>query len=688
VVDERRVLISSEPQLSPEEVARRTFGTVFRGFDPTEVRNYLRRVSDELGVARERQRHVEHLLADAQSRSNAPPPPLDEATLTAALGEETARVLQTAREASIDIKAKAQENVERLLRQAHEDAARIREEAQGIFAVHEAEAIEAAEAIRNDAQADADAVRAHAQAESAGVVEAARERAREMLEEAKEIRAKVLGDVVRRRNVARVQVAQLRAGRERLLDAYRVVRETLDHVTVELGRAEDEARVAAEAAGQKAGAELAGDAAVDVSELDPELLGEPVAVDLTADLPDPALAAVIPLPRPDHEQPSEPEPDTPDAESTAEPESAPDVGGTEENEPAPPGMDGLPEAPLDIVEPPEDIEEVRIIVPVATEPEPEPAQEPEPEPEAIEPEPEPEVIEPEPEPEPDTVAAEDPVDEAPTEGAGHDPAPVDDLFARIRAGRAEAVAKAQQVLAEATPAGTVPVNGSAPTVTEEDPGDVALRRRDQALEPLSAQLAKRLKRAMQDEQNDVLDHLRVHKGRPGIGDVLPDPDAQGGRYRDVALPLLVQAAEAGAAAAGDAAAAVDLGPLVADLADAVTGPLRRRLDDGFAAAAREDDDAGATAERVGAAYREWKMQRMERLAADQLAAAYALGGYTAAPAGTAMRWIVHDLDGPCPDCDDNALAGPTPRGEAYPTGQAHPPAHAGCHCLLVPAPST
>jgi hypothetical protein len=45
---------------------------------------------------------------------------------------------------------------------------------------------------------------------------------------------------------------------------------------------------------------------------------------------------------------------------------------------------------------------------------------------------------------------------------------------------------------------------------------------------------------------------------------------------------------------------------------------------------------------------------------------------------------VHDLGGPCPDCDDNALAGPTPRGEVFPTGQPHPPAHAGCRCLLVP----
>jgi hypothetical protein len=30
------------------------------------------------------------------------------------------------------------------------------------------------------------------------------------------------------------------------------------------------------------------------------------------------------------------------------------------------------------------------------------------------------------------------------------------------------------------------------------------------------------------------------------------------------------------------------------------------------------------------------------------------------------------------------LAGPVPRGEAFPTGHPHPPAHAGCRCLLAP----
>jgi hypothetical protein len=52
-----------------------------------------------------------------------------------------------------------------------------------------------------------------------------------------------------------------------------------------------------------------------------------------------------------------------------------------------------------------------------------------------------------------------------------------------------------------------------------------------------------------------------------------------------------------------------------------------------------------------------------------------------------VRWVVDDIDGPCPDCDDNALAGPTPLGQPFPTGQVAPPAHPGCRCVLAPSPT-
>jgi hypothetical protein len=119
--------------------------------------------------------------------------------------------------------------------------------------------------------------------------------------------------------------------------------------------------------------------------------------------------------------------------------------------------------------------------------------------------------------------------------------------------------------------------------------------------------------------------------------------------------------------------------------------LRRRLDDVCAASpalpgvsSGDDEDRAMVMSSIGSAYREWKSQRIERIAGDALAAAFSRGTWHATPDGTMMRWIVEDTDGPCPDCDDDALAGELRKGEPFPTGQLHPPAHTGCRCLLVP----
>jgi len=96
-------------------------------------------------------------------------------------------------------------------------------------------------------------------------------------------------------------------------------------------------------------------------------------------------------------------------------------------------------------------------------------------------------------------------------------------------------------------------------------------------------------------------------------------------------------------------------------------------------------DEPALVELVGAAFREWKGARVERLAGDQAVFAFARAALAAVPGGTTLRWVVDDDGAECPDCDDNALAGPVPAGDDFPTGHRHPPAHAGCRCLLAPA---
>ncbi len=43
--EERRMTITSSPHLAPDEVARHTFASVRRGFDPGEVRDYLESIA-------------------------------------------------------------------------------------------------------------------------------------------------------------------------------------------------------------------------------------------------------------------------------------------------------------------------------------------------------------------------------------------------------------------------------------------------------------------------------------------------------------------------------------------------------------------------------------------------------------------------------------------------------------------
>jgi len=216
-----------------------------------------------------------------------------------------------------------------------------------------------------------------------------------------------------------------------------------------------------------------------------------------------------------------------------------------------------------------------------------------------------------------------------------------------------------------------------------------IERHRAAIVDLEVTLTRKLKRALQDEQNDLLDHLRSLRGEPTASALLPGYQAQIARYADAASPLLAKASTAGAAFAADVLAVKAAGRTnasVADLANetarSIVDALRRRVDEAISAHAGEDQSV--LVESVGAAYREWKSQRIERIAGDALVAAFSRGTWNGTPDGMSMRWIVEDVDGPCPDCDDDALAGALARGEAFPTGQQYPPAHSGCRCLLVP----
>ncbi|HET7720766.1 MAG TPA: DivIVA domain-containing protein, partial [Acidimicrobiales bacterium] len=233
------IVISSGQVITPETVLSRSFTSAFRGYHPAEVRQFLKRVSDEMAAGAEREAELRRALQEATER--AAHPSLDEATVTGILGEHAARLLAGARATAASITAEAQQRADAVVREGEAMIARMRAEADGLLAVRSSEADAVADSIRNEAQAEAQAI-----------VERATHQGKEMVGEARAVRERMLADLNKRRRQAQLQIEQLRAARDRLLAAYDVVRRTVDEATDELEAAEPEARLAAEAVGRRA----------------------------------------------------------------------------------------------------------------------------------------------------------------------------------------------------------------------------------------------------------------------------------------------------------------------------------------------------------------------------------------------------------------------------------------------------
>jgi DivIVA domain-containing protein len=714
-------------------VAQRGFATSFRGFDQGEVRAFLEQVADELRRLRDYAATLERALAAAEEQ--AAHPHIDENTLMTAVGEETASILRSAKAAAADIKAKAEDNAARVLREAHARADAVRGEAEGVLAKRVEEAEHTVAGVREAAEAAAERLGSDAVEAARQMLDQAKHEAKVTLDAAHASRDQLLGDLSRKRKVAVVQIEQLRAGRDRLLEAYRTVRRTLDEVTEELQRADAEARAAADAAGRRA--------TYSPAAAGPDLAAPADAVTQPAGAGEPSGAQAVEPGPSASEIPTAPVRIGAPAgrqEAVGESTDAVEDAVAVRVETAPTGISQRPDptvavsvgaGPAEASPPPTaDLGSTRV------------AETPTPA-EAV--------------PTGGAVelaltggaAAEGSPSDQPDAPGASEPAATDARAAppvqpvagapganAVRAGRARrreraaaslqsngglaAVSAAQgesaieQVRiirpaeepeaappadepeaappADATRTGQdAPVTGQdAPVAVVANADETLLQRRDQAVGTIEADLARRLKRALQDEQNDLLDRLRSVRGAPTASEVLPERPLHAERFRNAGRPLLEAAARAGADFAasvsggpGPAGRGADIDDLVDGLATAIVDPLRRRIEQALVGG---DDDPIVLAESLGAAYREWKTQRIEQTAGDQVAGAFARGEFAALPTGTPLRWIVEDVDGPCPDCDDNALAGTVAKGARWPTGQAHPPAHVGCRCLLVPSP--
>jgi len=218
--------------------------------------------------------------------------------------------------------------------------------------------------------------------------------------------------------------------------------------------------------------------------------------------------------------------------------------------------------------------------------------------------------------------------------------------------------------------------------------DAALRRRrDAAVGTAVTALAPRVKRLLQDEQNELLDAARRQKGRRDPVDVVVTEEEMVAAWAAVFRPAVDEAYGAGRALGGGLTRPAPDG-LTEQLVHLVALPLRDRVVASLREVTRDGPFAGAPERQlaiggaVGARYREWRGQDLEAAIGDVAAWAFARGVFDATPAGTRLRWVPAE-DQQCPDADDNALE-PTAHGRPFPTGQSCPPAHAGCRCLVVP----
>ncbi len=640
---------------SPGAVAGASFPVARKGFDPTAVRDFLRRVSQELGRAQhDRERLVRELEQAREAGRHQATEDLDQATVAAKLGEEAARVLATAHEAATQIRARADETSSRLLRDAELDAAR----------------------LRGDAEVEAARRRQEAEEQAENEIESAKLEGREMVAEARAVRERIFNDLTRRRDLARQQIEDLQAGRQQIMDAFRRARGDLDAVIEDL-----EAQAPSEADDDLSPLDLPDTAAMPATPPNVLVLGE---MDVPAAIVERHVGSQDAAGEADEDDDDgEDDEDELDADADADEdqdESFVDDDDVEDDDPAPVVSLTVITSEVGLLEEPagdeDDGGELTIVDELIVVEELEDGDAEVGDGDLTQ---------------PDSVTAEVPVVDTgspETDASEADHPSVDDLFARLRASSSDVVAR--DVLDQDEPSTSTDASDAASGPGEALSGAAALAQRDAALAPVRTALARQLKRVLADEQNEVLHRLRQRNASLATDDVLGPAALHPGTYREAAEDQLWAAATAGAHslselegeelhAALEARSVLDrsLDTLEAEL----VVPLRARLSENLEAAG-DTTEAAAT---VRATYREWK-GRIDELGEDLVRTAYGRAAYAVLTPGTPVCWVL-DPSGPgCPDAEDNVLAGAVPAGEPFPTGHRYAPAYRGCRCLLVTDP--
>ena len=631
---------------SPAAVGSAQFTVTRRGFDTEEVRDFLRSVSAELGRLQERERFLESELRAMQTRGMSGPGVLDEETVTALLGEETARVLTVAREAAAQMRVRAADAAERLVREANADAIRVREDAD----------IETSRR-RSDAVSDVEAE-----------LELAKQQGREMVNEAREYREKVLSELARRRELARQQIEQLIHSRDRLVNAFDRARHAANDVVGDLAEFDDLSNEVAHATGITKPVIENTSGFIDHAQ-DPEAIPQKITGR--------QLLEVVEEEVTEHEE-IVVEITTEEivehvvedvAEEVVLEEVETNITSIHEEQV---GMSDHPSTDAPVAERMAEVVQLfgnkrreATITPVVT-PAPTPS----------------------PKPEPTAKIAEVKPQTSKTPTKTPAKKSVDDLFANLRKTSTADVArtaKPKTVSVEPTETKTKSPKSVVPKVD-----GLVFERRDEVLAPIMVALTSKIKRVLADEENSMLTYLQGKKAAVALEKVLPEPSVHVQGYIEAVAEDVMSAAMGGAKSLSSSLKA-DLRRKVTSSAvmqvmsknidDVLVRPLRDRIQ---RCVEQSDGDREEMSKLIRSVYREWKMQRVEQHIGDIARLAYSRGAYLVLDQGTSVCWMVDPNGPPCADAEDNSLAGAIALGTDFPTGHAHPTAHTGCRCLVTP----
>jgi DivIVA domain-containing protein len=641
-------------------VAEAGFSTSRRGFSQDEVRAFLTSVAAELGRLQERERQLEAQLRDTEAVV-MPAPELDEETVAALLGEETLRVLQTARESASQIKIRAEESAAKVLNDANDEVNRLRQEAE----------VEGARK-RHDASSDAEAE-----------VALAKQQGREMVNEARAYRERVLADLERRTKLARQQIEDLVHGRDRLLQVFERARLVAVDVTSELQSIDAPAEFVNFS--PTTGPLPLMVPAIELGRDQPASATGPGADPVDLDASEKAADEFDTVDTDDAEHD---EVDVTDADDTVAPEvdgeNVQDLDGRDDTDDTDEPVDATEEPAAKTVAP-RDANVVSLFrdrVDVHHD-------------DAASSDTTDEAV--------DDVDDGDTTDDVDGSSETDERPDVGSIFERLRSEAPELTTEADaapephgdtaadtvalDVDGDDTPESDTPESGVVEAITASTP----FSRRDEALVPLIVAGARKLKRVLADEQNGVLDRLRQKQAITQLDQLIAGSLDHVETYVGALGDELLDAAIAGAAEVGKRdsktlrttitkGGALDRAHAV--VRDDLVAPLRARLERAISDGGGDNEDI---TKRARAVYREWKTQHID----DQLddAFRFAHGGGLAAGVkpGTILNWVIDPSEPTCPDCEDNSLAGEVAAGEAYPTGHVAAPAHAGCRCLTVPS---